>query len=77
MTDVANSTDFTDANPGVFARFGHWIAKLGEASYIARGMEARVERLHTLQLKSDAELAEMGLRRDELPAYVFRDLMYA
>lgn len=77
MTDVANTTDFPKTSPGIFARFGRWITQLGEASYIARGMEARVERLHKLQLKSDAELAEIGLRRDELPAYVFRDLMYA
>jgi uncharacterized protein YjiS (DUF1127 family) len=35
-----------------------------------------MHRMEELQNKSDAELAEMGLRRDDIPAYVFRDILY-
>lgn len=76
MAYTANSTDFTSEKPGIFTRFGNWIAMVGQASYVARGMDARIAKLEQLQLKTDAELAKMGLRRDELPAYVFRDLMF-
>ena len=32
--------------------------------------------IEALEAKSDAELSAMGLRRDDIPYYVFRDLYY-
>ncbi len=77
MAHTVNTTEFTPVAGGIFQRIGNWFALVGEAAYVARGMEARAEKLRDLQCKSDAELKQMGLTRDELPAYVFRDLMFA
>ena len=49
---------------------------------IARGIEthgraaSRRDAIEALEAKTDAELAAMGLRRDDIPHYVFRDLFY-
>ncbi|WP_243651804.1 hypothetical protein [Primorskyibacter sedentarius] len=45
----------------------------GFNSYIEK--RARVSQLAELDAKSDEELARMGLRRDDIPRYVFRDLI--
>ena len=37
---------------------------------------SRVQLVERLNAKSDAELAEMGLSRDEIVHHVFRDLYY-
>lgn len=37
---------------------------------------SRVQLVERLNAKSDAELAKMGLRRDEIVHHVFRDLYY-
>lgn len=76
MAYTANTDNFAANEGGLFQRFFNWLAFVGQTAYVARGMEARAERLMQLQLKSDAELAKMGLHRDELPAHVFRDLMF-
>ena len=36
----------------------------------------RVRQLEALQAKSDKELAAMGLRREDIARYVFRDTLY-
>lgn len=36
----------------------------------------RARQIEQLYQKSDEELAKMNLRRDEIAAYVFRDLAY-
>ncbi len=42
----------------------------------AASAEMRFRRIEALNAKSDAELAEMNLRREDIPTYVFRDLMH-
>ncbi|WP_300520483.1 hypothetical protein [Aliiroseovarius sp.] len=37
---------------------------------------SRVQMVERLNAKSDAELAEIGLKRDEIVHHVFRDLYY-
>ncbi|SEL08304.1 hypothetical protein SAMN05443999_103255 [Roseovarius azorensis] len=50
---------------------------------IVRGMEAqarvtaRRNRIEALEAKTDAELTRMGIRREDIPYHVFRDLFYA
>ncbi len=50
---------------------------------LVRGMEAqarvtaRRNRIEALEAKTDEELARMGLRREDIPYHVFRDLFYA
>ncbi|SFH08576.1 hypothetical protein SAMN04488020_106195 [Palleronia marisminoris] len=58
--------------PGIFARIGHavatWFVEVMESS-------SRFDQIERLQRKSDDQLAEMGLRRDEIVRHVFRDRM--
>lgn len=58
--------------PGIFARMGNavtsWFVAVMESS-------SRFDQIERLQRKSDAELAQLGLRRDEIVRHVFRDRM--
>ncbi|PJE35490.1 hypothetical protein CVM52_16870 [Pseudooceanicola lipolyticus] len=63
-------------NTGIRTTFERiWTALAqGFAAYVeARSRTAQIERLNA---KSDAELAKLGIKRDEIPRYVFRDLFY-
>ncbi|TMV63132.1 hypothetical protein FGG78_34575 [Thioclava sp. BHET1] len=55
-------------------RLDRYFAELGMGvnAYLER--RERMDRIRRLSAKSDAELAEMGLTRDRIPAHVFRDL---
>lgn len=46
----------------------------GMTAYMER--RSRTDQIVALNAKSDAELAKMGITRDSIPAYVFRDLFY-
>lgn len=47
---------------------------LGMTSYCER--KSRFGEIQALEAKSDAELAAMGLRREDIARHVFRDLFY-
>ncbi|KEJ95802.1 hypothetical protein [Pseudosulfitobacter pseudonitzschiae] len=47
-----------------------------EAGQKSRSMEARMHLIERLNAMSDAQLAELKIERDNIPAYVFRDLYY-
>ena len=51
-------------------------ASIGRSIAISSAMEARMNRVSALNEKTDAELAAMNLRRQDITAYVFRDLMH-
>lgn len=38
--------------------------------------QSRVEEVERLTAKSDDELARMGLKREDIARYVFRDILY-
>lgn len=61
---------------GFSAKFGALVSSIsnGLVAYMER--RTRSEQIAALQSKSDAELAKMGIAREEIPAYVFRDLFY-
>ena len=73
---MAYASNVTELNTGLLGRIGQWFMDLGQAFFVARGMEARMVQLQQLQSKSDEELAAMGLKRDELARHVFRDIIY-
>lgn len=50
------------------------IAALARSLRLAAIDEARLNRVQRLQTRSDAQLAEMDLRRDEIARHVFGDL---
>ncbi len=58
---------------GVFNRFFAGIREGFEAYVTARSRIAEIERLNC---KSDAALAEMGLKREDIARHVFRDLLH-
>lgn len=49
---------------------------VGRAMTMSSAMDARLKHVDALNAKSDAELAAMNLRREDITAYVFRDLMH-
>ncbi|MGX0975526.1 uncharacterized protein YjiS (DUF1127 family) [Roseovarius sp. MBR-51] len=73
---MANITTNVSASPlrEVWKRF---------TAALVRGLEAqaavtsRRNRIEALEAKSDAELARMGLRREDIAYHVFKDLFYA
>ncbi|NHQ74277.1 hypothetical protein HAT86_07335 [Roseovarius gahaiensis] len=62
-------------------RFRVWLATLGAAlltKFEAHAYKAsRRDQVDALETKSDAELARMGLRRDQIVHHVYRDLYYS
>jgi len=61
-----------DRNGG-FSNFLAGIAA-GFTAYAER--RARMDKIERLNSLSDAELAKLGITRDGIPHYVFRDLFY-
>ena len=52
------------------------LAKFSNAISGSAAMDQRLRRIEDLNAKSDAELAAMNLRRQDIPSHVFRDLMH-
>lgn len=66
------SSFFDGAGKAIGAFFIHLIENSGRA----RAAEARRLQIELLDAKTDAELAAMHLRRDDIASYVFRDMLY-
>lgn len=58
------------------SRIGTFFSTVGTAMVNSSSGQARLDRVNALGAKSDAELAEMGIKRDEIVHYVFRDVFY-
>jgi len=54
---------------GVFRSIGR-----GMVAYMER--RSRADEIARLEAMSDAQLAQLGISRNTIPAYVFRDLFY-
>lgn len=69
----------TTLNPAEIGRVS-WLDKFFAS--LARGFNTYAETksrsgiIQALQAKTDAELAELGIKREGIPMYVFRDVMY-
>ena len=50
-----------------------WITRIFKGLGFARGHAARERQISDLMRLSDAELADLGLSRDQIVAYVYRD----
>ena len=76
MTDLTNmDAGPAGLSPGMRNALDRFFAELGQGfnAYLAsRPKLVEIERLYAL---TDAELAEMGLARDDIPRHVFRDLL--
>lgn len=71
----SNTTNITIAHDtNGWANFTAWFSRAFNA-YVAR--RARTDQIQALEALSDAELAQIGIRRDQIVQYVFRDLYWA
>lgn len=52
------------------------ISKFGRAIMANSAGQRRIDRVERLRAKSDAELAELNLKRDDIVHYVFKDIYY-
>lgn len=70
----------TDHTPSIFVRVfnrvGGFLELLAKVSVLNGAAEARFRRIELLNAKTDEELEQMNLRREDIPSYVFRDLMH-
>lgn len=60
----------------IWAGISGFFSALGHAITMSASADARLRKVEMLNAKSDAELAAMNLRREDIAAFVFRDLMY-
>ncbi|MDP5334952.1 MAG: DUF1127 domain-containing protein [Paracoccaceae bacterium] len=62
--------------------FTHGLDATGLRAWFARAFEAytrrrsRIDRVEALQGMTDAELADLGIQRDQIVHHVFRDLYW-
>jgi len=61
------------AAPDLFHRI---LERVGRAATVALEAQSHQAELTRLLEKSDAQLAEMGLTRDQIPEYVFGNLIH-
>ena len=70
MAHVATTHDTRGFALGApFRAIGAWLVRLAETNRLVQEADA----LHAM---SDADLAAKGLRREDIPRYVFRDLLH-
>ncbi|MEM6372582.1 MAG: DUF1127 domain-containing protein [Pseudomonadota bacterium] len=53
-----------------------FFSMVGQAMVVSSSGDARMRKVEKLNAMSDAELAAINLRREDIAAYVFRDLMH-
>jgi uncharacterized protein YjiS (DUF1127 family) len=73
---MSNTTTNLSESPlrGFFARLVTGLERAMERSARVRSRRAQIE---ALEAKSDAELAQLGIARDQIAYHVFKDLFYA
>ncbi|MEQ9260070.1 MAG: hypothetical protein RIG84_13350 [Roseovarius sp.] len=74
MSTASTNTYHTErSSRGTLSRALASLAKRFEAY---AEMKSRRGQIEALNAKTDEDLARMGLRREEIPQYVFRDYFY-
>ncbi|NNK77667.1 MAG: hypothetical protein HKP40_03045 [Litoreibacter sp.] len=59
----------------IFAEVVAFFARLGKSFQFAQQAQTRIATMERLYDKSDAELAAMGLKRENITHHVFKDLL--
>lgn len=60
----------------LFAPIRAFFAALGRAMIVAAENSSCMKRIEAFNAMTDEQLAERGLKRDEIVRHVFQDLMY-
>jgi len=72
MANVATHIE----NAGFRAGLSNFFQSVGRGFTVYMERRSRTDQIAALNAKSDEELAKLGITRDAIPAYVFRDLFY-
>ena len=72
---MANTTTHI-ADTGFRGGFTNFFQVIGSGISAYMERRSRVDQIARLNALSDAQLSKMGITRDGIPAYVFRDLFY-
>ena len=70
-------TTHNTAQTGIFSAVQHFFAAIGNALILAAEANPRMKRVQALQRMSDEELAERGIKREDIVRIVFQDVLYA
>ncbi|MDQ2092006.1 hypothetical protein [Marimonas arenosa] len=73
MTDITSQFSFSDRPRSGYERM---FASLLRGMNAYADARSRRDRIAALEAKSDAELARLGLKRDQIAYHVFRDMFY-
>ncbi|MRU14457.1 hypothetical protein FDP25_03325 [Roseovarius sp. A21] len=71
------TTDIHTTDRGLRTRFASFLTSLSRALEAHAHFASRRDQIEALEAKSDAELAEIGVKREQIVHYVYRDLFYA
>lgn len=63
----------TDFSPRLRAQIDRFFASIGQGLNAYVEARSRRDEIERLTMMSDAQLAALGIRRDEIVAHVFRD----
>ncbi|MBM9595147.1 hypothetical protein [Roseitranquillus sediminis] len=74
---MAMTRTYTGSDAGLRARLDRFFAGLGQGFNAYLESRSRIDEIRRLDARSDAELEAMGLRREDIPRHVFRDLLYS
>lgn len=70
----SNTTNLTLSHGYSWAGFSAWFGRAFEG-YVAR--RSRTDRIQALEALNDNDLAALGIRRDQIVQYVFRDIYWS
>ena len=73
---ATQATNVSIAKSGLRDRFDGFMAAVATGLTVYMEGRARIGQLEMMNAKTDDELAEMGLKREDIPHYVYRDLFY-
>ncbi len=71
-----STTEFHVERPALRAGFDRFFSALASAYVAYANSRSRIGEIRALEAKSDAELKAMGIKRDQIAQYVFRDVFY-
>lgn len=71
-----STTVFHAERPALRARFDGFLTALAQAYTAYANSRSRIGEIRALEAKSDAELKAMGIKREQIAQYVFRDVFY-
>lgn len=67
---------YAKADSGIRGMLDRFFASLGQGMNAYLESRSRMDQIAAMNAKSDKELNQLGITRDGIPAYVFRDLFY-